>query len=148
MARKRRGRGEGAIYERADGLWEAKVSLGYDGNGKRIRKTVYGKTKAEVQEKLRKLQGEALSGLLAESNCQTSAELLNRWLEDVARPAIRPTSYLSYEGVIRLHISLHLGGIGLGNSPPSRCRGCTPRWRRPGPPPACGSWPTPSCVVR
>ena len=37
MARKRRGRGEGSIHQRADGLWEAKISLGYDGNGKRRR---------------------------------------------------------------------------------------------------------------
>lgn len=52
MARKRRGRREGGIYQRADGLWVASVSLGYSPTGKRRRKVVYGKTKAEVQEKL------------------------------------------------------------------------------------------------
>ena len=55
MTRKRRGRGEGSISQRADGVWEAKVSLGYDGEGKHRRKTVYGKTKKEVQDKLREL---------------------------------------------------------------------------------------------
>jgi hypothetical protein len=42
MSRKRRGRGEGSIFERADGVWVGSVSLGYDTNGKRLRKTVYG----------------------------------------------------------------------------------------------------------
>ena len=66
MSRKRRGRGEGSISQRADGTWEAKISLGYDGEGKRHRRTVYGKTKGEVQEKLRKIQTDTLVGHLAE----------------------------------------------------------------------------------
>ena len=45
MARKRRGRGEGSIFQRADGRWTATITVGYDGNGKRKRRTVYGKTK-------------------------------------------------------------------------------------------------------
>jgi len=56
VTRKRRGRGEGSISQRPDGVWEGSVSLGYDGEGKRRRKTVYGKIKAEVQDKLRELQ--------------------------------------------------------------------------------------------
>ena len=45
---KRRGHGEGSIKQRADGLWEARVSLE---GGK--RKSLYGKTRKEVQDKLR-----------------------------------------------------------------------------------------------
>lgn len=43
---KRRGSGEGTLYKRQDGRWEAAISLG---NGK--RKRLYGKTQREVQEK-------------------------------------------------------------------------------------------------
>ena len=43
MARKRAD-GEGTISKRPDGTWEAKIRLGYDGEGKRKRKTVYGRT--------------------------------------------------------------------------------------------------------
>lgn len=57
--RARRGRGEGAIKERKDGRWEARVSFGYDDLGRRIRCSVYGETKVEVRKKL---QGFALSG--------------------------------------------------------------------------------------
>ncbi len=51
----RRGRQEGAIRQRPDGRWEARVSLGHDLRGKRIRRSVYGLTKAEVARKLAQL---------------------------------------------------------------------------------------------
>jgi integrase len=123
MARKRRGRGEGSISQRPDGLWHARISLGYDRNGHRKRRHIYGKTKQEVQAKLRKLQAEVDGGTLMEPSRQTVADFLARWLEEVARPTIRPTSYLSYEGVIRLHIGQHLGGIGLGKLTPPQVQG-------------------------
>jgi integrase len=53
--RKRRGRGEGGIYQFPDGRWSANLSLGYDSNGKRRRKVVYGDTKQEVVDKLKAL---------------------------------------------------------------------------------------------
>lgn len=50
----RRGHNEGTITERADGLGEAKISLGHriDKNGQRqlVRKSFYGKTRKEVVE--------------------------------------------------------------------------------------------------
>ena len=48
---KRRAHGEGNLYQRSDGLWAARVSLGWE-DGKRRRKVVYGKTQAEVRKKL------------------------------------------------------------------------------------------------
>jgi hypothetical protein len=40
--RKRRGRSEGSVHQRADGLWVASISLGYDERGKRRRLVAYG----------------------------------------------------------------------------------------------------------
>jgi integrase len=40
-----RGKGEGSIFQRQDGLWAASVDLGRKPDGKRWRKTVYGKTR-------------------------------------------------------------------------------------------------------
>ena len=40
---RRRGQNEGNIYQRADGRWEARVHLGYQG-GRRLRKSYYGPT--------------------------------------------------------------------------------------------------------
>ena len=44
--------GEGSITRRADGRWMARVDLGWQ-DGKRRRKTLYGRTKREVQDRLR-----------------------------------------------------------------------------------------------
>ena len=62
----RHGYGEDGIYydHRADcrdsahhktcsGRWRGVISLGFDSDGKRIRKKVSGKTKAEVKDKLK-----------------------------------------------------------------------------------------------
>ena len=52
---KRRANGEGSIGKRSDGRWEGRYTAGYDPEtGKRIVKSVLGKTQAEVKEKLRK----------------------------------------------------------------------------------------------
>src|SRR5262249_27537688 len=43
----RRGHGEGSIHKRADGRWAATIDLGWE-DGRRKRKTLYGKTRREV----------------------------------------------------------------------------------------------------
>lgn len=111
--RKRRGNGEGSIYQRGDDRWCGSITVGFDASGKRLRKTVYGKTKREVQEQLSRLQNSKLDGTLTQRTKLTVAVFLTRWLEDAARPTIRATTYQSYEGVIRLHISPRIGGIPL-----------------------------------
>src|SRR5687768_7265025 len=50
----KRGKGEGTIYQRADGRWEASVTL--PGSGRRRRRSFYAKTRAEVARKLRDTQ--------------------------------------------------------------------------------------------
>ena len=73
---KRRGYGEDGIYfdHRADcrdsvhhrtcaGRWRGVVSLGFAPDGKRIRKKVSGKTKAEVKDKLKGLHSELDAGV-------------------------------------------------------------------------------------
>ena len=52
---KKRANGEGNIRKRKDGRWEGRYTAGYDEKtGKRIIKSVLGKTQAEVKEKLDK----------------------------------------------------------------------------------------------
>src|SRR4051794_32074380 len=113
MSRKRRGRGEGSISRRADGLWEAKVSLGYDGNGRRRRRTVYGKTKQKVQGKLREVQNSAATGYVPEKGRLTVAQYLTRWLEHAARERVGRGTWVRYEQLVRLRVVPHVGGIQL-----------------------------------
>ena len=52
---KRRGSGEGSIYQRQDGRWCAQVSFGYKPGGKPRRKLLYGKTRSEVSDAMKRL---------------------------------------------------------------------------------------------
>jgi integrase len=112
MARKRRGREEGSIYQRADGLWAASVSLGYDARGKRKRRTIYGKSKAEVAERLRGLQTSIDHGRIPEPGALTCAQFLTRWLEGV-RPTVATHTFLPYERDCTRYLIPHLGGVKL-----------------------------------
>src|SRR2546423_12219666 len=82
---KQRGHGEGSIYQRSDGRWAASLTL--EG---RKRKTFYGKTRKEVQEKLRIALHEQKQGTLATGQQQTLKQYLEHWLE-VHKQAIRLT---------------------------------------------------------
>jgi integrase len=114
MARKRRGRSEGSIFFReSDNQWAGSVSLGYDGAGKRKRRTVYGASKQEVQVKLRELQSNASVGSLSDAGRLTVGDYLQRWLENTAKSKTRATTYARYEQLVRLHIKPILGGLQL-----------------------------------
>lgn len=63
MAARRRGHGEGSIYQReSDGKWCTSVDLGIV-NGKRKRKVIYGKTRKEVADKLKAVHRDIQQGL-------------------------------------------------------------------------------------
>src|SRR5688572_25284771 len=96
MARKRRGRGEGSIYQRANGTWCATYSAGYNGQGERKRRTVFGETKDDVQKKLQKAMNRATTSLAVEPNRVKLGEFLDRWLNDAAKAAVRATTYSNY----------------------------------------------------
>ncbi len=123
MSRKRRGRNEGSVFQRGDGRWSASVTVGINANGNRIRKTVYGATKAEAQEKLLRLQSAKLNGMLADSGKLTLADFLGQWLEDSARPTIRAGTYANYKSAIDNHVSPKIGGIRLDRLTPAHVQG-------------------------
>jgi integrase len=123
MARKRRGRGEGSIYQRADGLWVGSVSLGYKPDGKRDRRTVYGDTKQEVQQKLRLVQASYYLGELKEPSTMTVAAWLTCWLDSTVKPRCSPTTYDRWEQIVRLHVSPHVGPLKLQKVEPLHVHG-------------------------
>ncbi len=48
----KRGNREGSIYQRSDGRWVGQVALPGDSRATRKRKTVYGRTRADVRQKV------------------------------------------------------------------------------------------------
>lgn len=109
-----RGDGEGTIYQRPDGTWAAQVSLGHDPlTGKRKRRSIYGRTRKEVQEKLTKLLREVQTGEYIEPTKITLSAWLKKWLATYKKGELSASAYEDYEGHIRRHIAPVLGEIPL-----------------------------------
>ncbi len=110
---KRRGKGEGSITRLSDGRWQARVSLP---NGR--RKAFYGRTRLEVAERLKRALAAQQQGLPLVRERQTVGQFLTHWLEDVARPSVRPRTYASYAQLLRLHLLPGLGRVPLAKLSP------------------------------
>ena len=112
----RRGRGDGGITKRSDGRWMAQADLGWR-DGKRRRKTIYGRTKREVQDKLRETLQRFERGLSPLPEKETVRGYLGRWLQ-VKKGHLRSRTYMSYEQAVRLHLLPGLGHVRLAKLSP------------------------------
>jgi integrase len=92
--------------------------MGFDSDGKRKARSVYGKTKGEVQEKLRKVQGEAATGQLVEPSTLSVGDYLAAWLKDTAKQKCSPTTFQRYESLVKCHITPHIGSLRLSKLQP------------------------------
>ena len=77
----RRGAGEGSIFrDPATGRWRALLDVGVDPTGRRRRRKVSGRTRAEVAAKLRALHRDVEDGISGEGRQMTVAALCEDWL--------------------------------------------------------------------
>lgn len=107
---KRRGKGDGSIYySKANGRWVGQMKVSPDG-ARRRRKTVYGKTKAEVRRKLAEVDAQLKAGNETTAS-MTFAAWLDYWLEHVVE--VRPNTKKSYERTARLYLKPALGSVRL-----------------------------------
>jgi integrase len=108
----RRGHGDGSIYERTVGgklQIVGIVSLGRDGNGKRVRRAVHGATKAEVRAKLNEIRRNAEAGLSVGEGTPTVSEWLTKWLEQLEAKQKRYSTVRRYSSLVRGHLIPGLG---------------------------------------
>lgn len=82
------------IYKRKDGRYEARYIAGRDENGKAKYKAVYGKSKAEVRDKVEAAKKE-LYGEQSSVNDMTFKQMAEKYLED-ARGKVASTTYDRY----------------------------------------------------
>ena len=118
MVKRNRARGEGTIGRATDGRWVGRLSVGYQ-DGKQRRKSVYATTRREAHRKLTVLLNRQQTGQVIPAERQTLASYLDRWLEDVVRPSVRPLTHDSYETQVRVHIRPAIGRIPLSRLAPS-----------------------------
>ena len=116
MARKstRAAAGAGSIRQRPDGTWEGRLTVGSDpGTGKPVRKSIYGKTQAEVRKKMAATQRAIDNGTYQAPNKTTVSEWLDTWLETFCAAKVKPLTYSSYEVAIKKHIKPSMGALRL-----------------------------------
>ena len=107
----RRGNGEGSIRRRKDGRWEGRYSV--ESAEGRQQKTVYGKTRKEVAEKLTEAMASRDQGLIFDAGMLTIGDHLEQYLHDVVKPSASHRTYSTHAQQIRTHITPTLGRIKL-----------------------------------
>lgn len=113
----RRPWGSGSIYQRKDGRWIGSVET-HDGQGIRSRRYATGKTRADVERKLRELPNSS------HPEAVRLSDYLDTWLRDVVRPRVRERTLQGYAVIVERHIAPHLGGHRLDRLAPGHVR----RW--------------------
>ncbi|MFL9683668.1 MULTISPECIES: tyrosine-type recombinase/integrase [unclassified Streptomyces] len=106
--KKARANGEGTIYQRKDGRWEAAgYVLAADGSRKRVR--VYGTTRKDAADKLAEKITDSNRGLPVATAVSTVGVYLAYWLGSVAVHRLRENTHTRYGTCIRLYLIPGLG---------------------------------------
>ena len=119
----RRGKNEGSVYQRNDGRWCAVVSLGYDSDGKRVRKIFYGWTRSEVAMKMTAALGEKLNGGHASVINDDLRTLIHDWLVTFKQANVSPRTFETAEMLAKLHVYPHIGELKLAQVTPNIIQG-------------------------
>lgn len=109
----KRANGEGTIYKRPDGRWRGRISLGNDESGKRIQKTVYGRSQSEVVEKLEEVKRQSKLNKRILTDKDSVAAYMQRWLDNDIAVNREDNTYRDYEIANRMFITPHIGAVKL-----------------------------------
>jgi len=108
--RRRRDRGDDGIsWDRANKCYVGTISLGYDDAGKRLRRTVRGKTKQAVKDKLDELHDEIKVGIWTPAT-YTVKQCVMDWLDSLE---LDPHTMATYRGQAEKWIYPKIGATKL-----------------------------------
>jgi integrase len=107
---RRRGKGEGSIYKRKDGLWVGQYHV--DTGLQKKTKYIYGKTRKAVAAKLAKAIADRDTGLFFDSESLRVGQYLDKWLGTV-RDTVKDRTLQRHEEVVRLHLKPSFGKVRL-----------------------------------
>jgi integrase len=102
--------GDGGIsWDKANNCFIGRISLGFDGDGKRLRRSVRGKTKTEVKDKLEELRAEIKAGIHTPAT-YTVGQCVADWLDSLT---LDPVTVAEYRGQAEKWIYPKLGATKL-----------------------------------
>lgn len=109
MAKKRRLKGEGSIrFDKKRNLFVGQCDVGYDENGKRKRKTVYARTQAEVQAKLKNIEMQIFTGTFVDESTITIYHLTKQILNDkLNQNEIKEQTYYRHKDTLKMLKSIY-----------------------------------------
>ncbi len=107
---KKRANGEGNIRKRANGSWEGRYSVVE--NGQTVRRSVYGKTQAEVRKKLSSVTFDLDNGIYVKPETITVAEWFDAWKTEYLSD-VKPSTKEQYGYLGKIHIKPFLGSYKL-----------------------------------
>jgi integrase len=117
--KRRRSRGDGALFQDASGRWRGAVVVTDSDTGARIRRAVSGGTQAAVRDRLRDLQRDLERGIgVKPGQPKTLTAYVAAWLPAL-RPRVRPSTWRSHEQYLRLYILPALGTVPLARLVPT-----------------------------
>jgi integrase len=107
----RRARGEGSVhYSEAKGCWVWRAITGHKPDGG----VKYTEGRARTQaDALRKKQKAERKQQQPHEDKETVGELLEHWLNDIAKLKTRPSTWDRYEQIVRIHLRPRIGGVPL-----------------------------------
>ena len=113
----RRSKGEGTLYQAKDKSWVYQYRVDGQRKTKRFQRKADAKafidalTAAGPTVPAYQAVTPAQRQTAAVSEIMTLGEWMDRWLENYARPAIKHSTYCSYELYVRAHIKPQIGGL-------------------------------------
>ena len=108
-----RGKGEGGIFQRDNGLWVGRIELPPDRDGKRRRKEFTSKSKATVIRKMQALRKQLEQSGDIPSDNLTVEGWLTYWVREVAVKTRRPKTVEAYRSIITRQINPIIGHLRL-----------------------------------
>ena len=106
----RQANGRSTIYQGSDGYWHGRVIVGVTDQGKPDRRHVMSRSKSVVTARVRELEKKRENGNVPLPGIRwTVGGWLEHWLENIARPTIRQSSYDAYRIAVRVHLIPGLG---------------------------------------
>jgi integrase len=109
---KKGGNGEGGITRhKKSGLYMARYTVQTPTGPK--RKTLYGKNREDVAEKLVDALSNRNQGLVFDAGSQTVGEYMEQWLQTSARGSVRESTYESYRNQVRRYVVPAIGRVKL-----------------------------------
>lgn len=119
----RRASGEGAIFQRSDGMWVGRREMGQSPEGKRRRAEIYSKDHGVVVDGMNTLREQAAKGLdPLDKKLTVKTWLVDMWIDDIAKLKLAPNAYKSYKSAINTRIVPAIGKKHLATLKPEHIR--------------------------